>query len=148
MKIQTKYLSEVEIEDYKIIQFPFGLPGFVHETQFVLLDLPDNPIFQILQSIASANVAFIVTNPYQIYEEYTFELDESLMESLQIKKEIEVAVLSIVTLKNPFKTSTLNMKAPIIINSALRQGKQYILNSDDYSSKAPIIPSVAEREVK
>ncbi|MFC4023853.1 flagellar assembly protein FliW [Oceanobacillus longus] len=148
MKIQTKYLSEVEIEEYKIIQFPFGLPGFVHETQFVLLDLPDNPIFQILQSIASANVAFIVTNPYQIYEEYTFELDESLMESLQIKKEIEVAVLSIVTLKNPFKTSTLNMKAPIIINTTLRQGKQYILNSEDYSSKASIIPPVAEREVK
>ncbi|WP_087972570.1 flagellar assembly protein FliW [Oceanobacillus rekensis] len=148
MQIQTKYLSEVEIEDNKIIQFPFGLPGFTNETEFVLLDLPDNPLFQILQSMKTTTIAFIVTNPYQIYKKYTFQLDESILESLQIKNEKEVAILSIVTLKEPFKNSTVNLKAPIIINSNLKQGKQYILTIDDYSSKTSIVPVSSESEVK
>ncbi|WP_067727096.1 flagellar assembly protein FliW [Oceanobacillus damuensis] len=148
MNIQTKYLSEVEIEENKLIHFPFGLPGFAEETEFVLLDLPENPVFQILQSVKSAEIAFIVTNPYQLYQKYTFHLEESLLENLHINDEKEVAVLSIVTLKNPFHTSTLNLKAPIIINSNLKQGKQYILNTEEYSSQAPIVPPIPEGEVK
>jgi flagellar assembly factor FliW len=147
MNIKTKYLNEIEIEESKVIQFPSGLPGFAGETEFVLLDLPDNPLFQILQSMKTSGIAFIVTNPYQIYKDYTFRLDESILQSLQIKNEKEVAVLSIVTLKEPFKTSTLNLKAPIIINSNLKQGKQYILTIEDYSSKASIVPVVPESEV-
>ncbi|WP_249871316.1 flagellar assembly protein FliW [Oceanobacillus saliphilus] len=148
MNIKTKYLSEVEITENKIIHFPVGLPGFAEETEFVLLDLPENPIFQILQSVKSYEIAFVVTNPYQIYQNYTFELDASLLDSLQISNEKEVAVLSVVTLKNPFKLSTLNLKAPIIINSNLKQGKQYILNTEEYSSTTSIVPAVSEGEVK
>lgn len=140
MKIQTKYLGEVQIEETKIIRFSSGIPGFFDETAFVLLDLPDNPAFQILQSVGSENVAFIVTNPYLIYRDYTFHLEDTILENLQIKNEKEVVVLTIVTLKNPFQMSTLNLKAPIIIHSISGQGKQYILNHENYSPKAPIVP--------
>ncbi|WP_337020113.1 flagellar assembly protein FliW, partial [Oceanobacillus massiliensis] len=84
----------------------------------------------------------------QIYQDYTFQLDDNLLDSLQITNEREVAVLSIVTLKNPFSTSTLNLKAPIIFNSERKLGKQYILNIEDYSSKASIVPPIAEGNVK
>ncbi|RDW15668.1 flagellar assembly protein FliW [Oceanobacillus chungangensis] len=137
MFIQTKYLGEVEINAEKIIQFPTGLPGFGDELEFVLLHLPDNPVFQILQSTNSANVAFIVTNPYLIYESYEVNLDENILETLQIKDERDVSVFAIVTLKDPFATSTLNLKAPIIINTTKKHGKQYILSTDAYPSKAP-----------
>ncbi|MUK90801.1 flagellar assembly protein FliW [Ornithinibacillus sp. L9] len=141
MKIETKYLGEVEIEENIIIEFPSGLPGFVDETKFVLLDLPGNPIFQVLQSVRSVNVAFIVTNPYHFYRDYTFELDGNLLEALHIRVEKEVMVLSIITLKEPFHTSTINLKAPVIINQTKMFGKQYILNMEDYPSKASITPT-------
>lgn len=140
MKIHTKYLGEVEIEDSMVIHFFGGIPGFLEETEFVLLDLPDNPVFQILQSVKSVNMAFIVTNPYHIYQDYAFDLDDNVLESLQIKKENEVVVLTIVTLKKSFNASTLNLQAPLIINSSNRKGKQYILNTDDHPTKAPIAP--------
>ncbi|MBP2078911.1 flagellar assembly protein FliW [Oceanobacillus polygoni] len=146
MNIQTKYLGEVAIDERKIIHFSTGIPGFPDETAFVLMDLPDTPIFQILQAVRTPSIAFIVANPYQIYPDYSLQLDDNLIESLQIKDEKEVAVLSIVTLKQPFQTSTLNLKAPIIINTNHRQGKQYILNTDAYSSQAPITPQSVERE--
>lgn len=137
--IDTKYLGKIEIEKKQIIQFPFGLPGFIEEEEFVILDIPGNEAFQTLQSVATPSLAFIVTNPYQFYLDYTFKLDEQILESLAIESEEDVVVFSIVTLKSPFKTSTLNLKAPIIINSTEKQGKQYILNKDDYSTKAPIV---------
>ncbi|MFD2044993.1 flagellar assembly protein FliW [Ornithinibacillus salinisoli] len=141
MKIETKYLGEMDIIESNVIEFPSGLPGFIDENQFVLLDLPGNPIFQVLQSVTSKNVAFIVTNPYHFYQDYTFELDSNLLESLDIQEEKDVVVLTIVTLKEPFQSSTINLKAPVIINLTKNYGKQYILNLEDYPSKASIAPS-------
>lgn len=138
--IETKYLGEVDINQSKIIQFPSGIPGFLDEDKFVLLHLPDNPIFQILQSVQTPALAFIVVNPYHFYNDYEFRLDEQLIEYLQIKRKEDVSVLAIVTLKQPFKQSTINLKAPLIINTKLNDGKQYVLTSDKYSSKTPIVP--------
>lgn len=138
MNTKTKYLGEVIIEDINKIHFSTGLPGFADEMEFVLLDLPGNAAFQILQSVLTENVAFIVTNPYHFYQDYAFELDDASIENLQIESEKDVAVFSIVTLKSPFEKSTLNLKAPVIINSTKRRGKQYILATDEYPSKASI----------
>ncbi|SET09576.1 flagellar assembly factor FliW [Oceanobacillus limi] len=140
MKIQTKYLGELEIDDSNVIQFPSGLPGFVDQTKFILLDLPGNSVFQILQSITSINIAFVVTNPYHFYKDYEFELDDNLLESIDIKHKQEVVVYSIVTLKEPFANSTMNLKAPLILNSTNKLGKQYILNMDHYPTNASITP--------
>lgn len=141
MNIQTKYLDSVEIENSRTIQFPAGIPGFIDETDFVLLDLPGNPTFQILQSITSEHTAFVVTNPYHFYEKYAFDLDDNLLASLLIESEEDVVVLTIVTLKSPFHMSTINLKAPIIINLVKKLGKQYILNTDDYSKQASLTMS-------
>lgn len=145
MKIQSKYLDVVTIDKSKIIQFHSGIPGFLEETEFILLDLPGNPVFQTLQSINNPELAFIVTSPYNFYPDYEFKLNNQLLEKLQIKEKEEVVVLTIVTLVSPFKSSTINLKAPIIINSNRKLGKQHILNEENYPTKALITPPDAEK---
>lgn len=140
MNIETKYLGAVKIEKEDILQFSNGIPGFQQEKQFVLLGLPGNPLFQILQSVHTAGLAFIVADPYHFYPEYSFELDDSTVDALQIKAREDVMVLSIITLKEPFMNSTINLKAPLIINPTITSGRQYILNTDTYSMKASIAP--------
>jgi|SRR5690606_6075132 len=147
MNIQTKYLGEVEISTQQIIQFSFGLPGFLDEKEFVLLEIPGNPVFQFLQSVQSKDIAFVVANPYHFYKDYRFELDEPTIDALQIESEKDVIVLTIVTVKDPFNSSTINLKAPLIINQQKLLGKQYILNSDEYDSKAFIQPISVEKGV-
>lgn len=138
MKLHTRYLGEVTIDPDKVLHFPNGLPGFPEETKFVLLDLPGNPVFQTLQSVKTSEIAFIVTNPYYFYAEYTFHLDKQIIEQLRIQTEADVMVLSIVTIKDPFDQSTLNLKAPIIMNATIKIGKQYILNENHFPVKASI----------
>lgn len=140
MQIQTKYLGDLSIHKERIIQFPDGLPGFSDEKQFIILELPGNPVFNILQSVLTKNIAFIVTSPYHFYKTYAFDLNQSIIDKLQIETESDVDVLTIVTLADPFSKSTINLKAPLIFNIKKQYGKQYILNDTDYPIKAPIKP--------
>lgn len=140
MKIETKYLGPVEIDEEKVLTFSSGLPGFTDEKKFALLNFPDSDTFQILQSMKTSNLAFIVTNPYQFYNDYEFKLDKQIRENLQIKQAENVLVLAIVTLKETIYESTMNLKAPLIINRELKYGKQYILNDQTYSMKTLLAP--------
>jgi flagellar assembly factor FliW len=140
LRIQTKYLGEVEVEEQQLIHFATGIPGFIDEKRFILLDLADNPAFQILQSVETTDVAFVITSPHTVYPDYTIKLDDAIMESLQIETEKDVLLFSIVTLKSPFQKSTLNLKSPLVINPRSKRGKQYIVAIDEYSTTAPIVP--------
>lgn len=136
--IQTKYLGEVEISEDKIVHFESGIPGFEDKKRFVLLDIDEKIIFQILQSVETKNLAFFVVNPYLLFEDYSIDLNDSIIESLDIREEKDVVVLSIMTLKEPFSESTVNLKAPLIINLKNKRGKQYILQDDTYSMRVTI----------
>lgn len=146
MKMTSTYLGEIEVDESKIIKFPSGIPGFSESKQFVLLELPDNPIFHILQSVDDTNLAFIITDPYYLYKDYTFELETSTLEFLNIKDRNDIAIYTIVTVNKPFEKSTINLKAPIVIHMKENIAKQIVLQKEDYSSRAPISQPLHEKE--
>lgn len=141
MKIKTKFHDEITINNIPLWTFPKGLPGFEDEKQFVLLPIEDNDSFQVLQSTSNEAIALIVSNPYTLVEEYSIELDESIIELLEIKKPEEVVVLAVMTLKEPFESSTLNLQAPLIFNSSNKVAKQMILNDEKYMLRHAISKS-------
>lgn len=140
MQLQTKYLGKVHIDPSTEIYFSAGLPGFEEEKTFVLLDMShvDSVIFQTLQSTTTPSLAFIVVSPYMLTKEFEFELDDGTVEGLQIENKEDVLVCTIITVHNPFNQSTLNLKAPILINTQKRIGKQYIISTDTYATKTPL----------
>lgn len=146
MKIQTFYFGEIEMDEKSVIQFPNGIPGFHEEKKFVLLDIPDNPAFQILQSVHNQQLAFVVTNPYLFYKDYEFELDEGTIEQLYIEKPEDVVVFTIVTLHDPFEKSTINLQAPIVMNTKNNHAKQVVLNNTAYQTKHPISKTKSQEE--
>lgn len=138
MKIETKYFDQVDIEEDKVIEFEHGLPGFPDESQFVILDLLENTVFQVLQSVKTPQTAFIIADPYHLFKAYEFNLDDNTVELLEIKSKKDVLVFVIVSLKDPFESSTVNLQAPLVINQSKRQAKQYITNDKRHLTKTPI----------
>lgn len=138
MKIQTAYMNDIEINEADIIHFQHGLPGFKEERQFILLSISNDSIYQVLQSINTKEIAFIVASPFITIKDYNFELDEATVESLQIKDEREVAVLGIVTLKETLASSTINLRAPIVLNITNKQAKQVILDNSTFTIHQPL----------
>ena len=126
MNIQTAYFGELEINQSNILNFQFGLPGFEDEKDFIVLPLEENSVFQVLQSVQTAALAFIITNPYDITADYSFDLEEATTHALEIKDEKEVAVFAIVSLKESISQSTVNLKAPIVLNTTNKKAKQWI----------------------
>ncbi|MDM5332434.1 flagellar assembly protein FliW [Ureibacillus composti] len=138
MNIKTAYMGEVEINEESILNFDHGIPGFEEEKQFVLLPIEENSIFQILQSVQTEDLAFIITSPFGVISNYNFDLDEATVHSLEIKDEKEVAVFAIVSLKETLEKSSVNLKAPIVLNSTLKKAKQVILDNENYAIRHQI----------
>lgn len=138
MKIQTKFFGEVNVDEDQKWTFPKGIPGFDEEKEFALLPLEGNTVFQVLQSINTKDIAFIVANPYHIAQNYSFDIDEATIHTLDIQKEEEVMVLGVLSLKDPFETSTINLQAPLIFNTDTKKAKQMIINDSSFSMRHPI----------
>lgn len=148
MQIQTKFHGEIKIQADQTWSFPKGLPGFQTENEFTLLPIEGNNIFQVLQSTQTPIVAFIVANPYTVVENYTIQVDEPTIDLLEIKKEQDVFVLGVLSLKDPFKSSTINLQAPLIFNQTTRKAKQMILNDNNFTIHHPINTQVKAAEGK
>ena len=138
MKIQTKFHGELKIQPEQIWVFPKGLPGFEDEKELALLPIEGNGVFQVLQSTKTADVAFIIGNPYTLVEDYSFKLDEPTIDLLEINEQEDVFVLSVLSLKEPFESSTINLQAPLIFQTKKKKAKQMILNDNTYSMRHPI----------
>ena len=144
MKLLTKYHGEQIIDEKDIIAFDEGIPGFLDERVFVLLCLTDDQSFFVLQSVSTSNLAFIVTSPFLTYPDYEFKVDDEIVQSLGLSEE-HISVFSIVTAKDPFEESTINLQAPLIIDTKKGKGKQIILNQTNYQTRTPLFPKVESK---
>jgi flagellar assembly factor FliW len=135
MNIKTKYHGTIEIHKEEVLHFINGIPGFKAEKEFVLLPLPENDWFHVLQSIKTPELGFVVTDPFIFFTDYDFKLDQSTVEQLEEPSEKNIKVLSILTVKEPLHKTTTNLQAPIVINLANNKAKQIILNDTDYQTK-------------
>ncbi|KSU59830.1 flagellar assembly protein FliW [[Bacillus] enclensis] len=135
MKINTKYHGEIEVKKEDILKFEQGIPGFAEEKGFMLLPLPENDWFHILQSVSTPQLGFVVTDPFLFTNEYDFELEAESVDLLGLTSEKDVKVLTILTMKEALNDSTANLQAPIIINLASNKAKQVILNNTNYKTK-------------
>ncbi|MFJ7699431.1 flagellar assembly protein FliW [Lysinibacillus fusiformis] len=139
MDIETKFLGTVEINEQDILTFATGLPGFPDAQKFVLLPLDADLPLVVLQSVEQQELGFVLAYPFAFKRDYEFDIDEEDKTDLQIEKEDEIVPYTILTLKETFQESTMNLLAPVIINNVKKLGKQIVLqDSTNYPLRYPI----------
>lgn len=139
MKINTKYHGDREYKEEDIITFKKGLPGFEKLKKYILFSVEENELFSVLHSIEDESIGLIVVSPFDVMKEYEFKLTKELLQSLRIKEQNEVLVVNTVTLSSKLENITVNLKAPIVINTTEGLGEQLILDKDEYKVKHPLI---------
>jgi len=145
MIIATEHLGNIEYSENDVLSFAHGIPGFEEEKQFILIPAEDIEFpFSYLQSVQSADLAFIVTDPFLFVENYDFELSSSDATALNVKNDedlADISVLTIVTIPNDVDQTTINIMAPIVINHAAKVGRQVLLS--EYSdTKFPLFRKI------
>ncbi|RIJ65052.1 flagellar assembly protein FliW [Rummeliibacillus sp. POC4] len=131
MKIATKFLGQIEVMQEQLYSFAEGIPGFPEEKQFALIPFGKNTPFMILQSTSNIQIGFVLAFPYTFKGDYVFDLSKQDVEALNIEKQEDIITYAIVTLKDTLPNSTINLLAPIIINTKTRQGRQIVLNDNN-----------------
>lgn len=129
MKLNTDILGAVEFEESEIIYFQDGLYGFEEMKRFILLAVDCEGLpFQWLQSIDDEHLSFVVTTPFAFYDPYEFEISDTIIEQLKVHSIEDLTIYVLIVLKEELEQSTMNLKAPLLINSKQLVGKQLILN--------------------
>lgn len=120
-----------------IIDFPWGMPGLEYK-QYLLISFKEDIPYYFLQCIEEPQIGLLLINPFSIYKDYEFELDDETAQMLEISKQNEVAVFCTVNTSRGIDSATVNLLAPIIINTVRRIGKQKVLTEQHYSLYEPL----------
>lgn len=133
MAVRTKLFGEISIEDDKIITFEKGIIGFPQLKKFALIhdSENENTNIQWLQSLDDGAVAFPVMDPSCVVDEYNPVVSDELMERLgEYKVDNDLAVAVILRVPSDIKDMSVNLKAPVIINTRNNKAIQLIVESD------------------
>ncbi|WP_347548336.1 flagellar assembly protein FliW [Pseudalkalibacillus hwajinpoensis] len=147
MKINTARFGEMDVSEERLMTFANGIPGLEHFTTYCLLpaDDKDESPFYFLQSTEESGLCFFLADPFSFYPNYEVNLDDSTLNQLNIEDPKQALVLAILTVQGSLKDATMNLKAPLIINTAQRTGKQLVLKQE-YGIKEPLLKRVTAEE--
>ncbi len=151
MKAETRLFGEIDIEDGKIITLEKGMIGFPFLQKFTLIFDREKEgkasSIMWLQSMDEPEVAFPVIYPNEIKPDYSPAVSDEILSPLGDLNEENTYILVTVTAASEVKDSTVNLKAPIVINADTRKGCQIIVE-DDYPVKYNIYQAMQERKKK
>lgn len=129
--LETRHFGPVQVDENEVLIFPEGIPGFEDSVRFVLLGKTEAEIpFFWLQSIDHPEIAFVVVDPFTVYEDYQVNVDDSELDILGIGNPERILTLCIVVIPEDIKQMRANLKAPILINMDTNTGKQVLQNND------------------
>ena len=146
MELQTSIFGTIEYDESDVIRFESGLYGFEDKQLFLFVPSEDEQFqFNWLQSIDDPMLVFIVTDPFMFVENYDFELDDTVIEKLGIQDTEDLSILSIVNVREEVALTSVNIKAPIVINHQSKIARQVILE-EDYAHKYYIFKKELNKE--
>lgn len=136
MIYKTRDFGEREIPDSKVIIFKQPIFGFEDYTRYTMIfdeEIGEQIVW--LQSLEEPELCFFLFDPSAFEDFYKPEITEDTEKSLGAG---EYACWVVLSVKEDFNESTVNLKSPIVINTATGVAVQTILEQD-YPIRHPVI---------
>lgn len=133
MKAKTRLFGEIEIEEAKIIHLDQGLIGFPELRDFTLIfdsEREEKSVIMWLQSMDDGDIAIPVVVPSELLPDYRPLADEALLENLGTLTPENTYMLVTVTVPRNIEDISVNLKAPIVVNTDTNKGCQLIVEDD------------------
>ncbi|HOK45133.1 MAG TPA: flagellar assembly protein FliW [Bryobacteraceae bacterium] len=147
----TSRFGTIEYQDDSVIQFPFGLPGFEEERQFVAIEHTASRPIVFLQSLTRPDLCFITLPVLVVKRDYRLAISPADLKSLALpcdrQPEIgtDVLCLAIISVAEG-RLPTANLLAPVVVNLKTRVALQAIQEESAYSHQYPLLDSRPEAE--
>lgn len=135
MKVKTTRFGELEVNPTDIITFNEGLLGFEQLKRYFVVDPGDSTLILWLQSTEDDKVAFPIIEPKMFKPDYIAKLLPADLNGLDLDSLQAAKLYSILTIPANVTEMSANLKAPVVVNSAKKIGKQIVLQDSKLSVK-------------
>ena len=130
-------------DDTSPLRFDDGIPGFPDARSFVLVELVEDGVFQLLQNVENGDLALVVAVPWLFFPDYAPELSDVDQDGLGIERQEDAIVFCPVTIDADADRMHMNLMGPFVVNARTRVGRQIVLADQDFPLRAEIPRSVA-----
>ena len=138
MLLDTIRFGKIEIDDQSILSFEGGIYGFDELNQFAIVNCNETMPIYWLQSVQDGDVSLPVIDPFIIKQDYVIDVDDKELVEIEADREEDIIVYNVVVLPKDISKITVNLVAPIIINTQNNMAKQIILSMEqDNAVKFP-----------
>lgn len=146
-EVNTRHFGRVSCQDEAVLLFPLGLPAFEHAKRFVLIEKPSASPVVFLQSVAQADLCFLLLPMRIVDPDYKLALCAEDSDVLGLPEEglseaqAGLACFSILSLTKD-RAPTANLLAPVVIDVNQRIGVQSVRLDSLYSHQHPLTDGV------
>ncbi|MBU2694748.1 flagellar assembly protein FliW [Pimelobacter simplex] len=127
--------------DIPVIELAHPMPGFPADERFALVRLDDTGVLHGFRSLDSDDLQFVVVPPAPFFPDYAPEIADEVADELGISSDSadEVLVLLVVRAGATLADTTVNLRAPLVVNPATRRASQVILDDAELPLAAPLV---------
>ena len=149
MKATTRFFGDIDIADDKVITLEKGMIGFPDLRNFAIIFDEEKGLdkskIMWLQSMDDGDIAFPVMMPNLVKEDYNPVVNSEILSPLGELGDENTFILVTVTVPNNPKDFTVNLKAPIVINTDNNKGIQ-VIAEEDYPVKYKVYDLLHKEE--
>lgn len=141
--VQSSRFGTLEVDDHRVLHVTAGLLGLPDSTRYVVIESgdEDDPYFW-LQSADEAEVAFLVTSPWNFFPDYELVVGDDDLEALALRRDSDAEVFVLLTVHrdgDEVRDITANLLGPVVVNTATRQARQLVLDATSYTTRASLV---------
>ena len=150
MIIQTKNFGELNVDDNKVLFFPFALPGFPDVKEFFLIhkqdkDGNDIQTFAYLQSIGEKDITLPLIEISHFLPDYRFDIDEDVLALIDTYSAEPFLIYNVMVVPENLADARINLQAPIVINLDNKKAMQICMQGE-YDLHYPLQQFLQKRE--
>ena len=132
MTFHSRQFGDLEFEETHVFLFPEGIIGFENLRQFLVVDDEGSQPFRWLVSLEDGDLSFPLIHPGVVEPGYS------------IPDVGDATIFVVALLTDPVEDSSVNLRAPIVIENKTRTGKQIILEDDGHELQRRLFPSASQ----
>ena len=142
MLVDTIRFGQVDVDETKLITFDEGVPGLEEYQKYALLQFEESYPIIWLQSVDEGGICLPVLDTFAVLTGYVFDIDDEDVKMLELSEPEDLHVVSVLVIPEEIQRMTVNLAAPIIINTVTGKAKQIMLSGSDYNVRVPVFQDI------
>lgn len=135
----TATMVPMTATDLPVIEMVRPMPGFPEQRRFALVRLDPAGDLCSMTSLDEPDLRFLVVPPARFFPDYAPEVEDDVLAELEIESAEDVLLLVVLNAGESLSSTTANLAAPVLVNTATRRGGQIVLDEPGLPLAAPLI---------